>query len=353
MEALGDSGASGVGQPRVTIITPCRNEIGHIHSFIASVRAQEQPPGGMEVIVADGASTDGTREVLDQWARSDDRVRIIHNPRGTVPAGLNAAIRESNGDIIVRMDVHVEYPPDYIRAVVRVLQETGADNVGGPCIARSANSWPQRANALAFGCAFSTGGARFHDPAYEGEVDTVPFGCWWRHRLIELGLFDEELVRNQDDELNLRLKLSGGRIWQTPDIRSWYWPRATLSALFRQQFQYGYWKVRVIRKHRRAASWRHLVPAVAFLVGAGLGVAGLVYRPAWAVLGLLVVLYLVLNAGFSLVAVARSRQWDLLPVLPVVFSIYHFAYGVGFLLGIVDAVARGGRRRLSMESLTR
>jgi succinoglycan biosynthesis protein ExoA len=347
------SGLKVSGDPKVTIITPCRNEIGHIHSFIASVRAQEQPLGGMEVIVADGASTDGTREVLDQWARSDGRVRIIDNPRGTVPTGLNAAIREATGDIIVRMDVHTEYAPDYVRTAVRVLQETGADNVGGPWITRSTDSRAQRANALAFGSAFATGGAKFHDPTHEGEVDTVPCGCWWRHRLIELGLFDEELVRNQDDELNLRLKLSGGRIWQTPAIRSWYWPRATLSALFRQQFQYGYWKVRVIRKHRRAASWRHLVPAAALLAGAGLAVAGFVYRPAWAVLGVLAVLYLVLNAVFSLVAVSRSRQWDLLSVLPLVFATYHFAYGAGFLLGMMDAVGGGGRRRLSMESLTR
>lgn len=146
MESISDNRG---GPPRVTIITPCRNEIGHVHSFIESVSGQEEVPGGIEVIVADGASLDGTREVLDKWACADRRVRIIDNPRGTVPTGLNAAIREAAGEIIVRMDVHSEYAPDYVRSAVRVLQETGADNVGGPWITRSTDSRAQRANALA------------------------------------------------------------------------------------------------------------------------------------------------------------------------------------------------------------
>ena len=158
------------------------------------------------------------------------------------------------------MDAHSEYASDYIRQCLQVLDETGADNVGGPWIARG-EGYIGLAIAAVFQSPFAVGGARGHNPEYEGEIDTVYLGCWRRELFDRIGFFDEELVRNQDDEFNLRLVRAGGRIWQSPRIRSWYRPRGSLRDLFRQYLQYGYWKVRVIQKHRRPAAIRHLAPA--------------------------------------------------------------------------------------------
>ena len=187
--------------------------------------------------------------------------------------GLNAAIRVAQGSIIIRLDAHTKYAPDYIRQCLAVLQETGADNVGGPCIAEG-KGFVSQAIAAAFHSPFAVGGARWHDLDYVGAADTVHLGCWRREVFDRIGLFDEELVRNQDDEFNLRLTRAGGKIWHSPRIKSWYRPRESLRALIRQYMQYGYWKVRVIQKHKMPASVRHLIPGgfVLLLICATAGV---------------------------------------------------------------------------------
>ena len=177
------------------------------------------------------------------------------------------------------MDTHTEYATDYVRKCVRTLETTKACNVGGPARTKADGLCP-RAIQAAYHSRFSSGGARFHDEHYSGYVDTVPYGCWRKETLIRLGLFDEQLVRNQDDELNLRLIRDGGKIWQASDIVSWYHPRSTLSSLFRQYFQYGFWKVLVIRKHRLPASWRHLIPGIFMFVNIMLFLAAVAtFRP--------------------------------------------------------------------------
>ena len=330
----------------VSIMMPCRNERKHIVACLRSVLAQEDPIGGtFELLIADGMSDDGTRELIQAAAKVDPRIRMIDNPGRIVPTGLNAAIRLARGEIMIRMDAHTEYAPDYVRRCVEVLEETGADNVGGPARTRGLG-YLQRAFNACYHSPFSVGGARFHDVEYEGELDTVFYGCWRKAMLLRLGLFDEELVRNQDDELNLRLSLAGGRLWQSPRIRCWYHPRASLLALARQYFQYGYWKVRVIQKHGRPASLRHLVP-VAFVLFVSLGwLAGLAH-PALglAYLGTLAV-YGLISLIFSCRAAAKTG-WDLLPILPFVFLIYHLSYGAGFAGGLVDFVLRPARQPIS------
>jgi succinoglycan biosynthesis protein ExoA len=220
------------------------------------------------------------------------------------------------------------------------LTETGADNVGGPWRARG-RTYLQKAIALAFQSPFSSGGAASHSLTREGEVDSVYLGCWRRSTLVRVGLFDEELVRNQDDELNLRLTLAGGKVWQSPRIQSWYSPRGSISALFRQYFQYGYWKVRVIQKHRRPASLRHLVPSLfmASLIVLMLATPFTIWA-GWGLFGLLGA-YLSLNL---LATLATIRRWDhlrYLPVLPWLFLAFHWGYGLGFLVGLVDFGWRG------------
>jgi glycosyltransferase involved in cell wall biosynthesis len=316
-----------------------------------AVRAQEEPPGGLEVLIADGQSEDGSRELVEFVASQDPRVRLLDNPGRIVSTGLNAAILASRGDVIVRMDVHTEYAPDYVRQCATVLEESGADNVGGPARTR-AETYRQRVIAAAYHSPFSVGGARFHDSSYEGRLDTVTYGCWRKDTLLRIGLFDEELVRNQDDEHNLRLTRSGGVVWQSPRIRSWYRPRGSLTALFRQYYQYGYWKVRVIQKHGRPASARHLVPVLFVVVLVLCWAPGLVWAPlGWTYFGA-VVTYALLDLFFS-VRAATAAGWDLLPLLPVVFPVYHVAYGAGFTVGILDFAIFRRPARSSMSSLTR
>jgi succinoglycan biosynthesis protein ExoA len=324
--------------PAISVIVPCRNEGDHIESCVRSILAQEAPPGGFEVIVADGMSDDGTRSILSKLAKEDSRLRVVDNPGHIVSTGLNAAIREARGSVIIRMDAHTEYAFDYIRSCLEVLRTTGADNVGGPWIAKGTGI-VGRAIAAAFQSSFSFGGTRGHNPDDEGIVDTVYLGCWPRHVFDRIGLFDEELVRNQDDEFNLRLARAGGKIWQSPLIRSWYRPRSSLFSLFKQYMQYGYWKVRVIQKHKLPASVRHLVPAsfvlALILLTPAYFSSPLAVKIWWFLIGS----YLACILFASVVTAVRS-EWKLFPFLPLVFACYHFGYGYGFLRGLWRVIIR-------------
>jgi len=335
----------------VSVILPCRNEAAQIEECLTSILAQDPPSGGFEVIVADGCSDDPTRQILDKMSLHESRLRVISNPGRFTSCGLNAALRVARGAVILRMDAHTIYAPDYIKQCIAVLQETGADNVGGPWVAKGVD-YMGRAIAAAFGSYFASGGSGAHRVSYEGPVDTVYLGCWQKSTFDRFGVFDEELVRNQDDEHNLRIERAGGLVWQSPRIRSWYTPRNSLSSLFGQYFQYGYWKVRVIQKHRLLASFRHVIPAV-FVIGLLTGWLilpllpwfGIIYKAALA-------LYFVFSMVFSVQAAVRYGLC-LLPVLPLIFFIYHTAYGAGFLLGIIDFVLMNRCARSSMRSLTR
>jgi succinoglycan biosynthesis protein ExoA len=329
------------GTPSVSVVVPCRNEIAHIQSFLDSLLAQDLRGLDVEIIIADGMSVDGTRDVLRDFEEEHPQIQVIENPSRIVSAGLNAAIRSARGDIIVRMDVHTQYKADYIRRCVENLNRTRAENVGGACIAVGRGCLG-RAIASAFHSAFSVGGARWHRPSHKGFVETVHLGCWRRETLLRIGLFDESLVRNQDDELNLRLSRSGGKIWQSPDIVSWYRPRSSLSALFRQYLQYGFWKVAVIRKHRLPASYRHLIPALFILANlAAFAMALFGTFAGYAFLKLIALgvfeldaVYVLVSLAFSFLA-ARRDGWLLFPFLPFVFATYHVAYGLGFLCGML------------------
>jgi len=321
----------------ITIVIPCRNEAGCIAEVLDSVLAQDLAGLDWEVIVADGMSDDGTRAILDSYASREPRIRILDNPARAVPAGLNAAIRAARGEVVLRMDAHTAYAPDYVRECLAALEKTGAANVGGPARTKPRGYWG-RAIAAAYHSPVACGGARFHDPNYEGWADTVPYGCWRKSTLLDIGLFDETLVRNQDDELNLRLCRAGGKVWQSPSIVSWYQPRASLRRLFQQYFQYGFWKVAVIRKHRIPASLRHLIPATFVATAVLLPLAAAAFRStfvlgAWAAM-MAVYFLAIVAASFDS---ARRYGWELLPPLPIVFAAYHFSYGSGFLLGLMQS----------------
>jgi glycosyltransferase involved in cell wall biosynthesis len=335
----------------VSIVVPCRNERDHIEVCIRSILAQESVPGGFELIVADGMSNDGTREILARMTATNSSLRIVDNPDRMTSQGLNRAIRAATGAIIIRMDAHTEYAPNYIRECVAMLENTGADNVGGPARTKHEGT-VQAAVCAAYHSSFSVGGARFHNVDYEGCVDTVPYGCWRREIFDQIGFFDEELVRNQDDEFNLRLTRAGGKIWQSPSIKSWYRPRASLKALFMQYLQYGYWKVRIMQKYRIPASLRHLVPGTFVFLLLALVVLSLLWLPArWLFLGI-TSCYAVATivASFS---VASKNGWKLLPLLPIVFMCFHFGYGLGFVRGIWDFILLRRKTGSAVSELTR
>jgi succinoglycan biosynthesis protein ExoA len=327
---------------RVSVVVPCRNEIRHIHAFLDSVFSQELGQIEMEVLVADGMSDDGTRRVLDEYEERFAALRVLDNPGQIVSTGLNRAIRESKGEIIVRMDAHTIYAPDYVRCCVETLHETNADNVGGPALTL-ADGYIAQAIAHAFHTPFACGGAKYRNPRYEGSVDTVTYGCWRKSTLERLGMFDEKLVRTEDLELNVRIVSRGGTVWQSPRIISWYWPRSSLSGLFWQYFQYGFWRVAVTRKHGWFKSLRNLVPGSGLLIGIVLllGVAAAsfggfvrcreIFLADWVAL-----VFLYFTASFaSAFSVAKREGWRFLPVLPIVFATYHLSYGSGFLLALL------------------
>lgn len=339
---------------RISIIVPCRNEAPHIDAFLESAFAQQlpSPSDELEIVVADGMSDDGTRQHLKGWAARRPLLVVIDNPKRITSAALNLAIRQASGEIVVRMDVHTVYAPDYVAGCVEALRRTGATCVGGAW-KPVGSGWPQAAIAAAFESRFGSGGAASRQAGYDGPVDTVYLGAWRREDLLSFGGFDESLVRNQDDELNLRINRAGGVVWQSGNIRSSYAPRASFKALFRQFYQYGYWKVAVIRKHRLPASPRHLVPFAFVTAVTVLAVAGLAWTPAWIALAVLSALYV----AAALAGAASSSESLRTPrgVLGYVFACLcmHAGYGIGFAQGIVDLVVLRRGPQDAMSRLTR
>ncbi|CAN5740148.1 hypothetical protein BH11PSE8_BH11PSE8_17830 [soil metagenome] len=331
----------------VSVIVPCRNERAHIEAFCDGVMRQALPEGWtLQLLIADGMSDDGTRELLARITEADPRIELVANPQRIVSSGLNRALEGVRGEVIVRMDVHTEYAPDYIAECLVAISASGADNVGGPWQARPVPSGGamQRAVAAAFQSRWVTGGALSRRLDYEGWVDTVYLGCWPRATFERFGGFDENLVRNQDDEHNLRIVQGGGRVWQSSRVHSVYRPRARLGQVLRQHLQYGYWKPFVMKKHKQVASARQLVPGVFVAMLIVFIVAALLGGPVGPALALAAAYAGVVAAMTWLVA--RSAKLDAAATMrvPAVIASYHIGYGIGSLLGGFDAMlSRKGR----------
>jgi succinoglycan biosynthesis protein ExoA len=330
--------------PFVTLVMPIRNEGAFIAQALGAALAQDYPKELMEIIVADGMSTDETRRIVGEMRAADRRVRLIDNRGQFVASGLNAALRESKGEVIVRADGHCEIAPDYVRQCVLCLRGEGVEAVGGP-IETVGETYTARSIALAMSSNFGVGGSAFRTVKDRRMlVESVAFPAWTREAVERAGFFDEELIRNQDDEYNYRLGALGGRILLAPEIRSRYFSRSSLGSLWRQYFQYGYWKVRVMQKHFAQMRLRQFVPPlIALAVAASLLAAPFSVYGRW-LCASVVGAYLVANLGASVLTAARARQWALLPLLPVTFAILHFAYGFGFLKGLVKFWGRWGDR---------
>ena len=331
---LGFSDSSDVRLPFVSVLMPVRNEADFIERSLGSVLTQSYPHARLEIIVSDGASTDETVELIRDLAdRTDIPIRTIQNPKRIAPSALNLAIAHARGDIFVRVDGHCEIDPDYVANCVKLLTEGRAEGVGGPI--ETIGVGPQsKAIAIAMSSKFGVGGSAFRTVNdREMYTDSVAFPGYTRKIVERAGPFNEELVRNQDDEYNYRIRKLGGRILLSPEIRSKYYSRSTFRSLWNQYFQYGYWKVRVFQLHPRQLSIRQFIPF--FFVSTILALAILSPFFGTALILLMVVAAVYLGSCFLASVILVGGNIRLIPRLIYSFCILHFSYGLGSIFGLV------------------
>jgi succinoglycan biosynthesis protein ExoA len=318
-----------VRDPLVTVVVPMRNEEAGILACLESILANELPGGDLELLVLDGDSTDRSAQLVSELSARDPRVRLIRNPARLQADAFNIGLAEARGRYLVRMDAHTLYEPDYIRESVRLLEETGAANVGGVQRATGTTA-TSRAIAAAVSSKFAAGDAAYRNASEPCWTDTVYLGAWRTATLREIGGMIPGWAVNEDYEMNVRLRAAGGRIYLSPTIRSTYFVRGSISKLGRQYLRYGFWKVRTLLKHPTSLRWRQMVapafalsilltPLSVWLLGPLLGAAHLI---AYAVANLM-----------ASVIVASRTDWRHLIRLPLIFLVIHASWGFGFLGG--------------------
>lgn len=316
--------------PAVSVIMPVLNEERHLRNSVRHILEQEYD-GEMEVVIALGPSTDRTDEIAAELVRETAdsaraRVQTVPNPTGRTPAALNAAIKASKHPVVVRVDGHGMLSPNYISTAVRLLEETGAQNVGGIMNAEGENDW-EHAVAAAMTSKIGVGNAAFHTGGEAGPAETVYLGVFWRAALEQQGGYNEEFIRAQDWELNFRIREAGGQIWFSPELRVQYRPRPSVRELAKQYRNYGRWRHVVARFHSGSINLRYLAPPVAVCANVLGLVVGLAFTP-WA---------LIVPGGYLAAIVAGSIPAGKgLPLkarlqIPLALATMHMSWGVGFL----------------------
>lgn len=309
-------------QPLISVICPVYNGgeyIRHLIDFFIAALPIEK-----ELIIVDGGSTDGTIQTIESFLKHHPEITLLHNPRKYVPFALNMAIATSKGRYIARVDAHTEYPENYLENCLSVSQQTGAENVGG-YIQSEGKSPKGKGIAFAMSSRFGVGDSGFRTQRIDSAVETVPFGFWPREVFEKYGLFDEDLIRNQDDEFNYRTISKGGTVFQSSFIHSRYYVRDSFSDLFRQYFQYGLFKPLVIRKIGKIVRLRHIIPSLFVIYIFTLPIS--FFFPVW-----LIPLSLYLLMGF-LFSVKSSHPFYTI----LAYFILHVSYGLGFLKGLFTA----------------
>lgn len=316
----------------VSVVIPCRNEENYIGKCLDSFINQTYNKELFEVLVCDGMSDDSTRKIVNEYIKKHNNIHIIDNEGLSAPKGMNLGIKHSSSDIIIIFGAHAYADKEFIEKNVEALQNREVGCTGGPIETISENIVGSSISS-AMSSPFGVGNALFRYAKKETYVDTAAFGAYPKEVLNKIGYFDEELVRNQDDELNYRVIKGGYKILLSPKIKSKYYSRGSLKKLWRQYYQYGFWKVRVMQKHGKTASLRHLVPA-AFVVTNILGVIlGAFFKPILYLWIFEIVFYLICNIGFS-IKVGR-QDVKVFKYLPLIFPILHTSYGIGFVNGII------------------
>jgi glycosyltransferase involved in cell wall biosynthesis len=332
--------AQGRSAPAISVVVPCRNERLHIAETVQSILEQQGVEGGYEVLVVDGESDDGTREVLSQIQSSHPELRVVDNPDRITAAAMNRGIELSSGDLVAILGAHTLYPADYLATCQHLLTEhPDAGCVGGTIESRGESHFG-KAVAFAMSHPAGVGNARHRYPRYEGYAEGACFPVFRREALLRTGLYDTELVRNQDDDLNFRFRQLGERVFISYRARCVYFVRESAGALFRQYFQYGAWRLRVLRKHGEVAAWRQLVPVV-FWAWLLLAAVLTPWVPAsWQVwlwapgLAYAVVLLWAMFSSLSSLGVSSALR------VPPALGTMHAAYGLGFASAFFRRPAR-------------
>ncbi len=326
--------------PKVSIIIPCYNEQSTIRLLLEALCEQTYPRLEMEVIIADGLSTDGTRDVISSFQEDapDLSVRVVENTDRSIPSALNRAIEASRGEILVRFDGHSRPYPDYIANCIAAHQAGRGDNVGGVWEIRpGADTWMAKSIAAAAAHPLGVGDALYRHARSAAEVDTVPFGSFRRSLIERVGFFDESLLTNEDYEFNARIRKFGGKIWLDPSIRSIYFARSTLVDLVRQYWRYGFWKWRMLRRYPGTLRWRQALPPLFVLSLILLVIVSLPIPAARILLAAELLLYfsVMILAGFR--AALRERSAYLIMGLPLAIFAMHASWGSGFLWSMLTA----------------
>ncbi len=317
----------------IDLVIPVLNEENYIEDCITSLLNQSYGVENFNIIIVDGGSTDKTKEIVKNMEIIYKNITVIENTQRLISISMNMAINQSEADIIIRIDAHSTYSPDYVEQCIHYLKKTKSDNVGGPAIPVG-KSFIQETIAASYYSKFALGGAKYHNHNFEGFVDSVSFGTFKRETLLKIGLYDERLVTNEDYELNYRIIKNGGKIFFTPMIKSYYYPRSKLRDLFRQFFKYGFWKTKVIKKHKALSHIRHIIPAVFILF--------LFYGSIFSIISnLFFLLYLGILFSYLFLCIIFSFSNGYADTfakkitLIYVHFILHISYGLGFLKGMI------------------
>ena len=329
--------------PFVSVVVPMRNEEQYIAQCLRSLIDQDYPEHRYEVLVIDGCSEDRSKQIVAELSAAHPYIRLLGNPSQVVTTALNKGLHEAKGEIIVRVDAHCFVARDFLRRSVECLERTMADCVGGP-LEYVGNSFQAKAIGLALSSPFGVGNALFRYSKREGYVDTVAFGAYRKEVFDRVGLFDEELIRSEDNDLHFRIRESGGKIFLTPKIKCYYHNRSSLTDLWKQQFQNGLWTFRTVRKSPGSLSLRHYVPLM-FLISilASLGLS-LLNSQAIFLFYVIMLSYTGVSLFFSM-AIAFENGWKYFFMLPIVFACLHFRRGFGSIISL-------GREGLSLLSIT-
>lgn len=324
--------------PFISILIPCRNEVNYIGKVIDDILNQDYPSSKVEILVIDGESDDNTQAEVTKKTKLNANIRQLNNPKKIVPTGLNIGIKEAKGEIIVRIDAHCEYPSNYLSYLVDNLINYNADNVGVPIVTHPNNSsLKAKAIALATSSIFGVGNSLFRIGISKAiETDTVPFGCFKASIFEKIGLFDEDLIRNQDDEFNARIIKNGGKIILLPDIKIKYLARGNFTKMAKMFYQYGLFKPLVNKKVGSAATLRQFVPPLfvlgnllaffTFIVNIRLGL--ILFTLIW-------LPHSLANIYFSYNLAKKSDHKSLSFNLFITFICIHLSYGIGYLRGIL------------------
>jgi succinoglycan biosynthesis protein ExoA len=326
--------------PKVSIIVPCYNEQATIRLLLEALGEQTYPRAEMEVIVADGLSTDGTMHAIAAFQKDvpDLSVRVVENKKRSIPSALNRAIEESRGEIIVRMDGHSKPYPDYVANCIAAHQAARGDNVGGVWEIRpGADTWIAKSIAVAAAHPLGVGDALYRHAKQAAEVDTVPFGSFRRTLIQRVGFFDEHLLTNEDYEFNARVRKAGGKIWLDPSIRSVYFARATLLELIRQYWRYGYWKWRMLRRYPGTLRWRQALPPLFVLSLVSLLVLSVFFPFALMLFVAELFLYMFIMILAGIQAALRQQKGYLSLGLPLAIFTMHISWGSGFLWSMLSS----------------